>query len=170
MQETKTDEAILAEYRATVRHLIETKAGDPVNNWSPRHAAIIVEEMVSHVEHSFIALSGRMSMAVWSPAVLERLALAKRNGVSVRFLVQNECASTLAGVLPKDLQGSVRKIAADIPASAIPNHFTVVDGRVVRMETNAELKEALFTANNSDLAAAATKAFDVLYAKSPAYA
>ena len=87
MSETTNTEAILLEYRKTVRNLFDTGASDVIDNSSPRHAAILIEEMVRHAQVSFCAFAGRMNPDVWNANVMAALKEAIQRGVLVRLLV-----------------------------------------------------------------------------------
>ena len=81
-------EAILLEYRKTVRNLFDTGASDVIDNSSPRHAAILIEEMVRHANVSFRAFAGRMNPTVWNLNVMDALDEAIKRGVDVQLLVE----------------------------------------------------------------------------------
>lgn len=162
-------ESILLEYRKTVRNLFDTGAPDVIDNSSPRHAAILIEEMVRHAQVSFCAFAGRMNPEVWNANVMAALEEAVRRGVLVRLLVEEKCLPADEGLMPDSLKSTVRKFGSDIKASEY-NHCAVADGQSFRFEINAAAASAVFSANNPSIAGRVLNIFGFLYDHGVSYA
>ena len=169
MSETTNTEAILLEYRKTVRNLFDTGASDVIDNSSPRHAAILIEEMVRHAQVSFCAFAGRMNPDVWNANVMAALKEAIQRGVLVRLLVEKECLPIDGGMMPESVRTTVRKLSPDIDASDY-GHCAVGDGRSFRMEMDDSIKSAAFSANNAALAGRMLNFVSFLYDHGVPYA
>ena len=153
------DELILREYRLTVRNLLLTADRGIVANSSPRHATIILEEMIKASTHSFIASAERMSGKVWTDEVLRLLCEARRRGVIVRLLVEEECAPLVEGRLPRDLAECIRKVAKEHMTDDFLN-LAVSDGTAYRLEMDKATKKAAFCANGGENAVAMSEWFN----------
>jgi len=153
------DELILREYRLTVRNLLLTADTGIVANSSPRHATIILEEMIKSATHSFVASAERMSGNVWTDEVLRLLCDAMRRGVIVRILVEEECAPLLEGRLPSSLAMCIRKANKDHVDSEFLN-LALADGKAYRLELDKQTKKAAFCANGGESAADMRSWFD----------
>lgn len=163
MADNTQDEAMLREYRATVRNLLQTGDSGIVANSSPLHATIILEEMIRSAQTSFVASAEGMSDTVWTDGVLRLLGEAKAKGLSVRLLVRNGCIPLNAGRLPENLKCCVRK-ASDEPREGDFLNLAVVDGKAFRIEMDEAEKKAAFCANMPKQAAEMVKWFDGEYA------
>ena len=80
-------ERLLDEYRQAVSAMLESDKFSRIENSSPKHAAIIIEEMIGHAKHSFCAVAQSMNPVVWSPGVINALSNALKNGITVSLLV-----------------------------------------------------------------------------------
>lgn len=172
MNETNNVEAMLIEYRKTVRNLFDTGASDVIDNSSPRHAAILIEEMVRHAQVSFRAFAGRMNPAVWNISVMNALSEAIARGVNVQLLVEHDCDPILNGSMPDIVRRAVRRCGAasgNFNPKVFP-HIATGDGQSFRMEMDPDAKTAAFAANNSAFASRIAGIFDYLLSMSIPYA
>lgn len=171
INETNNVEAMLLEYRKTVRNLFDTGASDVIDNSSPRHAAILIEEMVRHAQVSFRAFAGRMNPAVWNINVMNALNDAIARGVNVQLLVEDDCDPILNGSMPDIVRRAVRRCAAsqDFDPKNF-SHCATGDRQSFRMEMDQDAKTAAFSANNPGLASRVAAIFDYLLSKSVPYA
>jgi hypothetical protein len=55
------NERLLDDYRQAVCAMLEADGFRRIENSSPKHAAIIIEEMIGHAKHSFCAVAQRMN-------------------------------------------------------------------------------------------------------------
>lgn len=171
MSETTNTEAILLEYRKTVRNLFDTGASDVIDNSSPRHAAILIEEMVRHAQVSFRAFAGRMNPAVWNINVMKALSDAIERGVNVQLLVEHDCEPILNGTMPDIVRRAVRRCVASVDFNPADfSHCATGDCQSFRMEMDPVQKTAAFSANNPSLASRVAGIFDHLLNKSIPYA
>ena len=171
MNETNSAEAMLIEYRKTVRNLFDTGASDVIDNSSPRHAAILIEEMVRHAQVSFRAFAGGMNPAVWNISVMNALKEAIERGVNVQLLVEHDCEPIVNGSMPDIVRRAVRRCVASedfTPASF--SHCATGDRQSFRMEINPAEATAAFSANNPGFASRVADIFDYLQSKSVPYA
>lgn len=171
MSETTNTEAILLEYRKTVRNLFDTGASDIIDNSSPRHAAILIEEMVRHAQVSFRAFAGRMNPVVWNINVMNALSDAISRGVNVQLLVEHDCEPIVNGTMPDIVRCAVRRCVA--AAGFNPSQFShcaTGDCQSFRLEMDPIQKTAAFAANNPALASRIAGIFDYLQGKSSPYA
>lgn len=153
MAEEKTiEELVLHEYRLTVRNLLLSSGQGIVANSSPRHATIILEEMIRGAKTSFIASAEQMSGEVWTDEVLRLLCEAKRRNVVIRLLVEKKCVPLAEGRLPNELVGCIRK-AVDGHCDETFLNLAVMDGVAYRLELDKKTKEAAFCANGAESAA-----------------
>ena len=171
MNEQANTEAILLEYRKTVRNLFDTGASDVIDNSSPRHAAILIEEMVRHANVSFRAFAGRMNPTVWNLNVMVALEEAIKRGVDVQLLVEHDCDPILNDTMPERVRRAVRRCQQSNgfnPADFA--HCATGDQQSFRIEMDRNQKTAAFSANNPELAARVASIFDYLHSQSVPYA
>ena len=145
---------MMEEYRTTVLELFAAGSPAIVGNASSRHAAILIEEMVKHAEHSFYAVTGHMNTAVWNESVMKALSDAVDRGVSIKLVVEGDCAPILAGTMPETVRKFVKRVSQDV-VNKLPgkiSHCATGDGKSMRIETDDKQKSAIFSANNPDLA------------------
>lgn len=171
MNETTNAEAMLLEYRKTVRNLFDTGASDVIDNSSPRHAAILIEEMVRHAQVSFRAFAGGMNPAVWNISVMNALKEAIERGVNVQLLVEHDCEPIVNGSMPDIVRCAVRRCKASGGFNPQDfSHCATGDRQSFRMEMDQDAKTAAFSANNEGFASRVADIFDYLYTKSEPYA
>lgn len=171
MNDTNNVEAMLIEYRKTVRNLFDTGASDVIDNSSPRHAAILIEEMVRHAQVSFRAFAGGMNPAVWNINVMSALSDAIARGVNVQLLVVHDCEPIKNGSMPDIVRRAVRRCVASEGFNPDDfSHFATGDSRSFRMEMDPAAKTAAFSANSPELASRVAGIFDQLQIKSVPYA
>lgn len=164
-------EQMLDEYRRTVRNLFDTGSKDIISNASPRHAAILIEEMVRHANVSFRAFAGRMNPAVWNINVMDALGSAISRGVKVQLIVEHGCEPIANGSMPDMVRRAVRRfVVADGIDSRRLSHCATGDSLSFRLEMDPEKKTAVFAANNPALAARVAGVLDNLWEMSAAYA
>lgn len=151
---------LLDEYRQAVCAMLEASEFRRIENSSPKHAAIIIEEMIGHAKHSFCAVAQRMNPVVWSPSVINALSSAMARGVAVSLLVV--AAGDLAHLdsIPAELRSRVRR--AERP-DVIGINFAVMDDKAVRIEHDVANDRATFCVNEDELAHLAQAKFDALY-------
>lgn len=171
MSETNNTEAMLLEYRKTVRNLFDTGASDVIDNSSPRHAAILLEEMIRHANVSFRAFAGRMNPTVWNINVMGALNDAIERGVNVQLLVEQDCEPIQNGTMPDIVRRAVRRcLATEGFSPASFSHCATGDCQSFRLEMDRDKKTAAFAANNPALASRVATIFDYLQSKSVQYA
>ena len=169
MSEARNTETILMEYRKTVRNLFDTGAPDVIDNSSPRHASILLEEMIRHAQISFYAFSGQMDSEVWNANVLSALEDAVKRGVLIHLLVEQNCIPIDNGMMPESLRSTVRRFGSSINPSDF-SHCAVGDGQSFRMEMNQPAKSAVFAANNPEFASRVLNIVEYLYTAGVPYA
>lgn len=163
-------ERMFDEYRRTVRNLFATGSSDVISNASPRHAAILIEEMVRHAKVSFRAFAGGMNPEVWNINVMDALDKAIARGVNVQLLVERDCEPILNGTMPDMVRRAVRRyVAANGAAASRFSHCATGDCQSFRLEMNSEKKTAAFAANNPALASRVAAIFDNLLKESVPY-
>lgn len=159
-QDKALNERLLDDYRQAVCAMLEANEFRRIENSSPKHAAIIIEEMIGHAKHSFCAVAQRMNPEVWSPRVIAALSSAMARGVTVSLLVV--AAGDLAHLnsVPADLRTHVRR--AERP-DVININFAVMDDKAVRIEHDVANDRATFCVNEAELTRLAQTKFDALY-------
>lgn len=163
MADDALEQALLREYRATVDNLLQTGDSGIVANSSPRHATIILEEMIKNSHVSFIASAEGMSEEVWTDNVLRLLSEAKSRSVSVKLLVKNECIPLSGGRMPENLKDCVRRVSGEYGDGEFLN-LAVSDRKAFRLEMDEQTKRAAFCANNPRQAAAMSAWFNSEFA------
>lgn len=162
-------ELMLVEYRKAVQRLFDAESSDLINNSSPRHASILLEEMIRHAQSYFYAFAGCMNPNVWTVRVMAALDAASRRGVLIRLLVERECEPLKLGIMPSTLQYAVSRCPEDLIKQKIA-HCAVGDGKSMRIEMNATTKTAVFAANNAELATSVTALLTRMFNNSIPYA
>lgn len=162
MIETKDTlkEWLLDEYRHAVCAMLETDEFRRIENSSPKHAAIIIEEMIGHAQHSFCAVAQTLNPVVWSPRVIAALSSAMAKGVTVSLLVVAAGDLAHLNILPAEVRSRVRR--AERP-DAIGINFAVMDDKAVRIEHDIANDRASFCVNEDELAHLAQNKFNSLY-------
>ena len=160
-KERLLNERLLDDYRQAVCAMLEANEFRRIENSSPKHAAIIIEEMIGHAKHSFCAVAQRMNPDVWSPCVIDALTKAVKGGsVAVSLLVVTpEALTHLEGIDP-ELRSHIRR--AERP-DVININFAVMDDKAVRIEHDVANDRATFCVNEAELASLAKAKFDALY-------
>lgn len=154
------NERLLDDYRQAVCSMLEADEFRRIENSSPKHAAIIIEEMIGHAQHSFCAVAQTLNPVVWSPRVIAALSTALKKGIAVSLLVvaQGELPH-LVGV-DQDLRSHIRRAAS---AEGIEINFAIMDSKAVRIEHDVANDRATFCVNEAELARLAQTKFDALY-------
>lgn len=159
-------ERLMDEYRANVRTLFNNKSSDIVNNSSYRHASILIEEMILHAQHTFVAFAGRMNPVVWNERVMAALDAALSRGVDIRLLVERECEPLTTGIMPASIQNHVWRIREDAATKLEGRgifHCASGDGESFRIEMDRVQNSAVFAANNQQIASKVVGIFDALF-------
>lgn len=155
---------LLDEYRTNVMALFDKSSPDVINNSSYRHASILIEEMVRHAQHTFIAFAGRMNPLVWTPRVMNALTDALQRGVEVRLLVERDCEPISNGSMPQPIQEHVRRIRETyLGKIGDISHCASGDGESFRIEMDRVRNSAVFAANNPEIASKVVGIFDALF-------
>lgn len=160
MEAQDNQERLLGEYRQAVCAMLDSEKFSRIENSSPKHAAIIIEEMIGHAERSFCAIAQRMNPVVWSSSVIAALTKAVKEGIAVSLLVvTTEALTHLDGIDP-DLRKCIRRVA---DAHEIGINLAVMDTKAVRLEYDVTHDKAVFCVNETELANLARTKFDALY-------
>lgn len=155
---------LMDEYRTNVRALFDKRASDVIDNSSYRHASVLIEEMVRHAQHTFIAFAGRMNPQVWTPQVMNALADAVQRGVNVRLLVERNCEPISNGSMPHPVQERVRRISEEyLGKIGDISHCASGDSESFRIEMDRVQNSAVFAANNPEIASKVVGIFDALF-------
>ena len=159
-QEKALKERLLDDYRQAVCAMLEADEFRRIENSSPKHAAIIIEEMIGHAKHSFCAVAQTLNPVVWSAGVIAALSRAMARGVAVSLLVV--AAGDLAHLdsIPAELRNRIHR--AERP-DVIGINFAVMDDKAVRIEHDVANDRATFCVNEAELARLAQTKFDALY-------
>ena len=159
-QDRLLNERLLDDYRQAVCAMLEANEFRRIENSSPKHAAIIIEEMIGHAKHSFCAVAQTLNPVVWSAGVIAALSRAMAKGVTVSLLVV--AAGDLAHLdsIPAELRSHIRR--AERP-DVININFAVMDDKAVRIEHDVANDRATFCVNEAELASLAQARFDTLY-------
>lgn len=161
---------LMDKYRENVRALFKEGSSDVVGNSSPRHATILIEEMIRHANETFVAFARKMDPQVWGKSVMDALEAAVKRGVAVRLLVESECLPIVNGTMPPSVRPCVRKLSGEVAGNTIGvPHFASGDGTSVRVETDPKDRSAVFAANNPEIAARVGKIFNSLYQMGEVY-
>lgn len=153
-------ERLLDEYRQAVSAMLESDKFSRIENSSPKHAAIIIEEMIGHAKHSFCAVAQSMNPVVWSPGVINALSNALKNGITVSLLVVTQGELPHLVDVDQNLRSHIRRAAS---AEEIGINFAIMDLKAVRIEHDVANDRATFCVNEAELARLAQTKFDALY-------
>ena len=160
MKAQDTQERLLVDYRQAVRAMLESDSFSRIENSSPKHAAIIIEEMIGHAKESFCAIAQCMNPVVWSSGVIAALSNAMKRGVAVSLLVVAPGALTHLNGIDPELRSHIRRAAK---AENIGINLAVMDAKAVRLEYDVDNDKATFCVNEKELADLARAKFDALY-------
>lgn len=162
MNETERamNERLLDDYRQAVCAMLDANEFQRIENSSPRHAAIIIEEMIGHAQHSFCAVAQTLNPVVWSPRVIAALSSAMTRGVAVSLLIVTAGDLAHLDSVPTELRSRVRR--AERP-DVININFAVMDDKAVRLEYDVDNDRASFCVNENELAQLAQNKFNKLY-------
>lgn len=174
VQETMTEADItrlLDEYRASVKEMFAKDSSDLADNSSGRHAAILIEEMILHAEHSFVAFTGTMNPEVWNDRVMAALEDAVNRGVDVKLVVEKTCEPISRNTMPTSLRAHVRKLGENVPENvrALLSHCASGDSKSMRVETDPARKTAIFSANRPEMSRNVTSVVGGLYSLGSRY-
>lgn len=141
-------------FRYMVRRFIEMESPNLIQNSSPAHARILLEEMFANARESAYVYCGCISDTVWGG---EELAAAIRaaigRGVTVRFIVQHPEkipeGSAVAAVLRQHGAGMIHSSAL---FATWNSHFAVFDEKMYRFEKRDDDKTAIACVNGPDTA------------------
>ena len=141
--------------------MLESGRFSRIENSSPKHAAIIIEEMISHAKESFCAVAQRMDPEVWSPGVIDALtSVVKSGSVAVSLLVVTPDALTHLNGIDQDLRNCIRRVAK--PEDVAIN-LAIMDNKAVRLEYDVDNDKATFCVNETELVCLARAKFNALY-------
>ena len=134
----------LKEYEALVRESIETGSCDLFRNASAAHAAIIMRLFCEYAKRTVHIFCGRMNREVYG-ALRESFAEAIARGVEVQFITEELFEHLESGDVARYLRerGALRCYGEKQDIA----HFSVVDGRMFRVEADREKKSALVGTN-----------------------
>ncbi len=145
-----TAESDIEAFRLMVRRLI--LAGSPIriDNGSPAHARVILEEMFKHAQRTAFVFCGCISIPVWGSDTMAANiedAIVNR-GVDVRFIVQHpekipEGSPTVAA-----LRRHPGVIVSSPKFKDFASHFAVFDQKMYRIEKDDAAKTAVACANS----------------------
>ena len=162
MNTNKEFDTVMELYRMTVRSLLSGNKPGLVPNASHRHASIIIEELVRSSQLKFHAYCGKMSRDVWTDDVMEQIRLADSRHVDIRIVTSEPVEQ-----IPPFLSGKVSVLdinsMGDL-SDAFRNisHFSVADGKSLRLERDHGARTAIFAANRIDIASELEKIFCTL--------
>lgn len=137
-------------FRYMVRRFIAIDSPNLIENSSPAHARILLEEMFANAKTSAYVYCGCISNKVWGEkALADAVRAAIARGVNVRFIVQHPedipSDSAVAAVLREhgeDMIHSSQRFAS------LDSHFAVFDDKMYRFETSAAEKTAKACVND----------------------
>ena len=159
-KELALQERLLVEYRNAIRGMLNSEKFSRIENSSPKHAAIIIEEMIKKADHSFCAVAQRMNPVVWSPRVIDALTKAAARGVAVSILVVAAGELSHLDNIPANLRSHIRRAASP---DAIGINFAIMDAKAVRVEHDVVNDRATFCVNEPELTDLAQTKFNSLY-------
>lgn len=154
---------MMERYESAVRNALLRGVSCSIKNSSREHAAIILREMLKASQSSFHAYARALSHDVWNSETIAALEDAKRRGVDVRLLIENDCDAETAKELPPLLCALIRKVRYVDDKGARPNNFAVADGCALRFETDPVQRSAIFFPRNLKLSRKAESLFCDLY-------
>ena len=137
-------------FRLMVRRLILTGSPVGIDNGSPEHAKVILEEMFKHVQKTAYVFCGCISLSVWgSQAMASNIeeAIVERN-VDVRFIVQNPDKIPADSPTVKALRRHPGSIITSPLFKNFEAHFSVFDQKMYRIEKDDGAKTAVACANS----------------------
>lgn len=148
-----TSQKDLDAFRFMVHLLVEMKSPSLIDNGSPAHARIILEEMAAAAEKSIYVFCGCIDKDTWGSSEMARsIEKAIDSNVDVRFLVQHptEIPNDSPTVLAlRKKKGSILDAS---PFAPLEKHFAVFDRRMFRFEKDDAAKTAIASANKPDMA------------------
>lgn len=142
----------LSIYRDLFVNLIDTNDPTVIQNNSPAHARIIIQELVRHAQESVHILCTHFSRTVYDdPAIQNAITDAINRGVAVHIAVRDnfpqaaEFFVRLQACRPENCE-YLAGIQAN--SNALGNDFCVVDSRRYRLERDQQKGTAFVCAND----------------------
>lgn len=141
-------------FRYMVRRFIAIDSPNLIENSSPVHARILLEEMFANAKTSAYVYCGCISSKVWGGDELaDAVRTAISRGVDVRFIVQHPenipSDSVVAAVLR---QSGADRIHTSPKFAQLGSHFAVFDEKMYRFERDDGDKKAIACVNAPDTA------------------
>ena len=141
-------------FRYMVRRFIAIDSPNLIENSSPAHARILLEEMFANAKTSAYVYCGCISSVVWGgKGLADAVRTAISRGVDVRFIVQHP------ENIPSDsvVAAALREYGADrihtsLKFAQVGSHFAVFDDKMYRFERNDGDKKAIACVNAPDTA------------------
>ena len=141
-------------FRYTVRRFIAIDSPNLIENSSPAHARILLEEMFANAKTSAYVYCGCISSVVWGgKGLADAVRTAISRGVDVRFIVQHP------ENIPSDsvVAAALREYGADrihtsLKFAQAGSHFAVFDDKMYRFERDDGDKKAIACVNAPDTA------------------
>jgi len=137
-------------FRIMVRRLILTGSPLRIDNGSPAHARVILEEMFKHTQNKAFVFCGCISLPVWGSETMAANiedAICNR-GVHVRFIVQRPEEIPANSPTVAVLRSHPGTIVTSSMFKDFKSHFAVFDKKMYRIEKDDEAKTAIAYANN----------------------
>lgn len=138
-----TEPPQLRAYRFMVQQLIDMGSPTIIQNSSPSHARIILEQMFATAKKSALVFCGCLSSDVWgSKTMLTNVQKAIDDNVEVRFVIQRSDPDKRAAELFQKLEEKQVVYTDASLANLDALHFAVFDGKMYRIEKNDAEKSA----------------------------
>lgn len=157
----------LSIYRSVFIGLIEADSSSIIENNSPAHAKIILQELVNHAEMSVYILCSHFCSIVYGDADLQAaLVAAIDRGVSVNIAVRDKEPQEYAFFAElKEKAGKSGRFYTGVHQTednhVYANDFCVVDGKRFRLERDQEKGTAFVCANNEEIVGRLEKWFNI---------
>ncbi len=140
-------------FRFMVHLLVEMKSPSLIENGSPAHARVILEEMAAAAKKSIYVFCGCIDKNTWgSPEMAASIERAFADKADIKFLVQRPSDIPADSPTVMALRRHEGSILDASPFASLGKHFAVFDRRMFRFEKDDAAKTAIASANRPEMA------------------
>lgn len=151
----------MAVYRSLVRRVIRERAPMCINNSSPEHATVLIDELIRSAVSTVDIYCKRMSADVWgAPSVVDAVRHAIDARVTFRIVAKEQVERHETSVLLSKYSNAAFRIYAQ---DGLPLNVLIVDKEMFRVEPNDGVREGFAYAKCEEMAATANALFEKVW-------
>lgn len=151
----------LALYRLMFKRIIAESLPTRVNNNSPDHAAVLIDELIRSAKDSVVIYCRAMTADVWGrPNVVSAILRAMNARVRFRIVTQQKPEDTESFRLLDQYERAEFRLYAQ---EGLNMNFVLVDGKRFRVEPDSNERHGYAYANNPEEAACREQEFEDIW-------